>query len=202
MLQARNLTKANRIHNVSLTIQAGESLALMGPSGCGKTTLARCLARRELPDSGEVIFPYPHTSVQLIPQDPADSLQPRFSVLDLIAEPFVIQRDPAAQTLARERMTWVGLPENLATRRPHQLSGGQRARVAIARALMLPLKLLILDESLASLNQSLQTEIVALLQRLQSESGMAILYITHSPELAAQAAPRRFTMESGRLISA
>jgi ABC-type dipeptide/oligopeptide/nickel transport system ATPase subunit len=208
MLTAQGLSKRHALRSITLTIHAGESVALMGPSGSGKSTLARCLAGHDTPDSGSIHLNGQsvsalsrrafHAAVQLIPQDPASSLQPRFTVREILEEPLRIQRrPPTLGTLLAD----VALPPESLTRKPHEFSGGERARIAIARALTLQPQLLILDESLASLDLPLQDEIINLLTRLRAEKGIALLYITHSPLWLKRIADRTLHLKDGQLVA-
>jgi len=201
---------------VSLAIRAGTTLALVGESGSGKSTLALCLALLERPTSGGIWFKERDLTalgdreqrgirgqVQMIFQDPAAALNPRWSVAEIVREPLVVQ----GQGSRRERedraiavLKQAGLAAELATRRPGELSGGQRQRVAIARALVLAPKLLILDEVLSALDCSVQAQIVNLLLELQRSLGLTYLFITHDLAMAAHVGDEIAVLERGRLV--
>lgn len=204
------------LHEIDLEIRAGSMVALVGGSGSGKSTLAKCIARVEQPASGEIYFEGKHIrelegsalkwfrrQVQLIYQDSATSLNPRFTSEEIVAEPLVIEgtiekQERRNQALAQ--MLHVGLPIELAERRPLELSGGQRQRLAVARALILKPKLLILDEALSGLDLLVQKQIVDMLRSLQSENLLAYLFITHDLALAEEIADEIVVLHEGRIV--
>lgn len=178
------------LDDVSLTIRAGETVALSGPSGAGKSTLARCLARRERWDAGQIDLG--NRPVQLVQQEPSESLNPRWTLGQCLRE-----ASPHANADVLER---VGLPAQWFARNVSELSEGQRSRVAIARAALAAAEgLLIVDESLASLDASTIRDVAGFLRDAQRHTGMACLVITHRLDLAAGLAHRTLTMEAGRL---
>jgi ABC-type glutathione transport system ATPase component len=204
------------LDGVSLTIFPGTTLAVVGESGSGKSTLASCLACLESPTAGNIWFEGKNLvklgerarrqvrpQIQLIFQDPASSLNPRWSVLEILVEPLILQgkfkpeemKQHASSLLAR-----VGLPPDIVERLPTELSGGQRQRLAIARALALEPKLLILDEALSALDCSVQAQIANLLMELQSTLGMTYLFITHDLAMAAYLADEIAVMNRGRIV--
>lgn len=187
------------LRDVSLSIRRGEILGLVGPSGSGKSTLARCLVRLERPDTGEIIFEEDRTRIQLIPQQPAASLNPRFSAREVVEEPLVIQKRCRPDAAARA-MQLAGLPSSLLDRGAHELSGGERQRLAIARALVLEPLLLILDESFAGLDPRLQNQMADLLRSLQQRLGVACLLIAHDLELVGELAGQLAVMEEGAIV--
>lgn len=186
------------LRNVSLAIFRGETLALVGPSGSGKSTLARCVAGFEQPDSGEIVVP-DGARVQLIFQQPAASLNPRFTAAEIIEEPLLIQRRARAGEAARA-MQLVGLSPNALGKHALEFSGGERQRLAIARALVVEPSLLILDESFAGLDWRLQEQIAALLRELQQRLGLSYLVISHDLELVAGLAHSLAVMEDGSIV--
>lgn len=189
------------VDDVSLEIHPGETVGLVGESGSGKTTLARLLAGLIAPTAGEVRF---HgRSLSMIFQSPLLSLDPRMRVADLIAEPLVIRkvaRGSALRTQVTELVEEVGLDAGLAARRPHELSGGQRQRVAIARALALRPELILCDEPVASLDVTIQRQILELLLRLQARHRMAYLFISHHLGVVGAVAHRILVMHQGRIV--
>ncbi|HWZ78255.1 MAG TPA: ATP-binding cassette domain-containing protein [Candidatus Sulfotelmatobacter sp.] len=204
------------LNGASFSIASGTTLALVGDSGSGKSTLALCLACLERPTSGRIWFEGRNLAalgekelrrvrpqIQLIFQDPARSINPRYTALEIVMEPLLVQRkwgqhevrDRAVQSLER-----VGLHREMATRRAHEFSGGQRQRLAIARALMLEPRLLILDEALSALDCSVQAQIANLLLDLQSSLGLTYLFITHDPAMAAHLSDEAALMDRGRIV--
>jgi len=172
------------LDGVSFKILPGTTFAVVGESGSGKSTLAACLACLESPTSGNIWFEgidiakggesvrrQVRPKIQLIFQDPASSLNPRWRVLDILIEPLILQRKFSHKEMnlgANSLLERVGLSPDIAARLPTELSGGQRQRLAIARALTLEPKLLILDEALSALDCSVQAQIANLLTELQS----------------------------------
>jgi ABC-type glutathione transport system ATPase component len=204
------------LDGVSFTIHSGTTLAVVGESGSGKSTLAACLACLESPTSGDIWFEgvdiakggkhvrcRVRPQIQLIFQDPAASLNPRWKVLDTLIEPLILQRKfshKEMNLLASSLMERVGLSPDIMARLPTELSGGQRQRLAIARALTLEPKLLILDEALSALDCSVQAQIANLLMELQSSLAMTYLFITHDLAMAAHLADDIAVMNRGRIV--
>lgn len=204
------------VDGVSFAIHPGTTLAVVGQSGSGKSTLALCLACLEYPTSGSIWFEGRNIvrlgengrreirpQIQVIFQDPANSLNPRWNALEILLEPLVLQgkftREEMMQR-ASSLLGRVGLSTEITERSPVELSGGQRQRLAIARALVLEPKLLILDEALSSLDCSVQAQIANLLMELQSSFGMTFLFITHDLAMAAHLADEMAVMNRGRIL--
>jgi peptide/nickel transport system ATP-binding protein len=201
---------------VSLSIDRQTTTALVGESGSGKSTLALCVASLERPTAGKIWFGGREITyldekelravrpqVQLVFQDPARSLNPRWTTMEIVSEPLSIQRRWSHQQRrerACELLERVGIPPDKIGQRPHQLSGGQRQRLAIARALALEPGLLILDEALSALDCSVQAQIVNLLLDLQSSLGLTYLFITHDFAMAAHLSGQIAVMEQGRIV--
>ena len=204
------------LQGVSFSIRPESTLALVGESGSGKSTLAFCLACMEQPTSGRIVFQGNEITaldekqqravrpqIQLVFQDPARSLNPRFSALELVSEPLLVQgrlHKRKREDRARALLAQVGLPQEKALQRAEEFSGGQRQRLAIARALALEPKLLILDEALSALDCSVQAQIANLLLELQSSLGLTYLFITHDFAMAGHLADEIAVMERGKVV--
>ena len=206
------------VDDVSLTIGPGESVGLVGESGCGKSTLVRLLARLLDPSDGRIVFAGQalseiraerfarapqRASIQMVFQDPTDSLNPRFSARDAIAEPLrLLTALSAAEIDARvdEVALQVGLPLALLPRYAHQLSGGQKARVGIARALAVKPRLLILDEPTAALDVSVQAVVLQLLADLRRDLGLSYLFVSHDLNVVRLLTDRVAVMYLGKIV--
>ncbi len=200
------------LRSVDLEIHPNCLTAIVGESGSGKSTLAACIASLQKPDSGRIWFDGEdisnagivlHKKVQLVFQDAAGALNPRFNAVEIIEEPLDIQKlgskSQRKQTV-RELMEQVGLPAECAARRASQLSGGQRQRLAIARALALRPRLLILDESLSGLDLITQAEILNLLAQLRSSHALTYLLISHDIGLVSLVSDYIAVMHKGSLV--
>lgn len=194
------------LDNVSLHLDKGETLAVVGESGCGKTTLARAVLGLQPVTDGEItigernvktVEPGQAETVGMVWQDPFASIDPRWKVKDVVAEPVRLagRRANIEQLLAD-----VGLDSAMADRYPHQLSGGQRQRVAIGRALALRPPLVICDEPTAALDLSMQAQILNLLRDIQKTLGCAFLYISHDLTTVRFLADRIAVMYLGRIV--
>ena len=206
------------VDDVSLHIAPGESLGLVGESGCGKSTLVRLLARLLDASQGRIVFDGQDIAalpaaafarhalrprIQMVFQDPTDSLNPRFTARDAIAEPCRLLAGldaAAARARVDEVAQQVGLPPELLSRFPHQLSGGQKARVGIARALAPRPQLLILDEPTAALDVSVQAVVLQLLDRLRRELGLTTLFVSHDLNVVRLLTDRVAVMVLGKIV--
>jgi peptide/nickel transport system ATP-binding protein len=204
------------VDDVSFSIGLGESVGLVGESGCGKSTLVRLITRMLDLTAGDIIYRgrnigfIPARSfagtqfrakIQMVFQDPTDSLNPRHTAFDAIAEP--VRRLGGAKRLEQavaEAAKMVGLPAELLPRYPHQLSGGQKARVGIARAVVLMPDLLVLDEPTAALDVSVQATILRLLADLKRELGMSYLFVSHDLNVVRMLCDRVVVMYLGRIV--
>jgi oligopeptide/dipeptide ABC transporter ATP-binding protein len=209
--------KFNRaVDGVSLRIGPGETLGLVGESGCGKSTLGRCIARLYRPTAGMIRFQGQditgmggrslrpmRQNIQMIFQDPMESLNARHTVGDILEEPFVVQRmgDRAWRSKrVTELLNIVGLPARSVTRYPFEFSGGQRQRIGIARAIALNPKLVICDEPVSALDVSIQSQILNLLVDLQQEFNLSYLFIAHDLAVVKHVSDRVAIMYLGKII--
>ncbi|MBO9470072.1 dipeptide ABC transporter ATP-binding protein [Endozoicomonas sp. G2_2] len=205
------------VDGVSLALQPGRTLGLVGESGCGKSTLARALTGMVPITAGDLVFDgrrvehrKPTTwkslrrDVQMIFQDPLASLDPRMTVGQIVAEPLRHLRPELSRSernrRVRDMIERVGLSQAQINRYPHEFSGGQCQRIGIARALVVEPKVLICDEPVSALDVSIQARIVELLQELQAEFGIAILFIAHDLAVVRQISDEVMVMYLGRVM--
>jgi peptide/nickel transport system ATP-binding protein len=207
------------VDGISFSVARGESVGLVGESGCGKSTTSMMVMRLLDQTSGRINFDgeeigsiMPNafarlplrSRIQMVFQDPTDSLNPRFTAARAIADPILqlgdIRGRDALRGRCEELATLVGLPINLLDRFPHQLSGGQKARVGIARAIALHPKLVILDEPTAALDVSVQAVVLNLLQVLKARMGMSYLFVSHDLNVVRLLCDRVIVMRTGRIV--
>jgi peptide/nickel transport system ATP-binding protein len=207
------------VDGISFTVGHGESVGLVGESGCGKSTTSMMVMRLLDQTSGRIMFDgeeiggiLPNVfarlplrkSIQMVFQDPTDSLNPRFTAVRAIADPIMrlggIKGRDALRARCEELATLVGLPLHLLDRFPHQMSGGQKARVGIARAIALNPKLVILDEPTAALDVSVQAVVLNLLQDLKQSLGMSYLFVSHDLNVVRLLCDRVIVMRTGRVV--
>ncbi|MHC2227973.1 peptide/nickel transport system ATP-binding protein [Bradyrhizobium elkanii] len=207
------------VDGISFQVDHGESVGLVGESGCGKSTTSMMVMRLLDQTSGRIMFDgediggiapqsfarLPRRSqIQMVFQDPTDSLNPRFTAARAIADPIMQLGDISGRDALRDRCEelarLVGLPVNLLDRFPHQLSGGQKARVGIARAIALHPKLVILDEPTAALDVSVQAVVLNLLQDLKQSMGMSYLFVSHDLNVVRLLCDRVIVMRAGRIV--
>ncbi len=209
--------KFEALKGVSFQMTAGETVAVVGESGSGKSTLARTLLQLEEPTGGRALWHGENLfeksrsemqdvrrAMQMVFQDPTQSLNPRMNVFQIISEAFVIHREilPKAKWRARveELLVQVGLGPEHMDRYPHQFSGGQRQRIAIARALAMEPELIVCDEAVSSLDVSIQAQVIKLLDRLRRELGIAFLFIAHDLPVVRDFADRVIVMKDGEIV--
>ena len=214
LLRARAYNQA--IDNVSITVNAGETLGLVGESGCGKSTLARCVTKLHQPESGRILFEGQdilklnrsqtlayRRSVQMIFQDPMESLNSRHSVEEILTEPYVIHNIGDYKSRQQEvsrLLDIVGLPSSARSHYPFEFSGGQRQRIGIARALSLKPKLIVCDEAVSALDVSIQSQIINLLLDLQQEFNLSYLFIAHDLAVVKHISDRVAVMYLGEIV--
>ncbi len=217
----KGASEVRAVDDVSLEIHAGETLGLVGESGSGKSTLGRLILRLIEPTSGSICFEGAdllaasrgemrrlRRDMQIIFQDPFASLDPRFRVEEIIAEPLEIHRNQNGEPRGRdgvrarvaELLRAVGLDESIRRRFPHEFSGGQRQRIGIARALALRPKFIVADEPVSALDVSVGAQIVNLLAQLQRDFGLTYLFISHSMPVVRYLSTRIAVMYRGKIV--
>jgi oligopeptide transport system ATP-binding protein len=201
------------VNGVSFELYPGESVGLVGESGCGKTTTARCILGLERPTQGRILFQGEDLAelkpaqlrarrrqFQMVFQDPDESLNPRFTVRRMLREPLVLHGLFHAEEQLSQAVDRVNLERSLLRRFKHQLSGGQKQRVGVARAIMTSPQLVVLDEPTSSLDMSLRIHVLALLRRLQHESNMTYLFISHDLSTVRHLCDRVLVMYLGQVV--
>lgn len=205
------------VNDVSFSLKAGETLGVVGESGCGKSTLGRAILRLVPKASGTIVYQGREIGdlterqvrplrreMQIIFQDPLASLNPRMTIGDIIAEPLLTFEPNLSTAERKERvkqiMDKVGLRPEVINRYPHEFSGGQCQRIGIARAMILNPKLVICDEPVSALDVSIQAQIINLLMKLQKETGVSFLFISHDLSVVRHISHRIAVFYLGRLI--
>ena len=212
----RKVGNVYAVDDVSLTIKSSETVGLVGESGCGKTTLGRTIVRLYKPTDGNIYFGRKNITrlrqkelrdyrrnMQMIFQDPFESLNSRHTVGDILEEPFIIHNVGTPDERKEEVKTLlykVGLPEHAAIRFPHEFSGGQRQRIGIARAIALKPDLIICDEPVSALDVSIQSQILNLLMDLQKEMNLSYLFIAHDLAVVKHISDRIAVMYLGKIV--
>ncbi|MFD2176263.1 ABC transporter ATP-binding protein [Veronia pacifica] len=204
------------VDGVSFSVKRGETLGLVGESGCGKSTLGRTILKLYEPTEGKIFFEGEDITdftvkqmrplrkdMQVVFQDPLESLNQRHTIGMILEEPFVIHNigtSAERRKWAAELLEKVGLPADAITRYPHEFSGGQRQRIGIARAIALKPKLLICDESVSALDVSVQAQIINLLLKLQQEMNLAMIFISHDLSVVRQVSDNVAVMYFGEMV--
>ncbi|MCW8330396.1 dipeptide ABC transporter ATP-binding protein [Photobacterium sp. SDRW27] len=204
------------VDGVSFDVKAGETLGLVGESGCGKSSVGRTLLKLHEPTAGQIIYngqDITHLSpsemvslrkeMQIIFQDPMESLNSRHTIGTIIAEPFEIHNiglPEEREAWVKELLQKVGLPVSAANRYPHEFSGGQRQRIGIARAIALNPKLIVCDEAVSALDVSVQSQIINLLLDLQKQMNLALIFIAHDLSVVRHISDKIAVMYLGRIV--
>jgi oligopeptide transport system ATP-binding protein len=213
----KEIGRVRAVNGVSFDLSEGETLGLVGESGCGKSTTARAVLQLHRPTAGQVLFKgtdlcqlqgeelrLQRRDLQMIFQDPYASLDPRWTVRRIIAEPLknfgLAKSGSELRTQVHQLMETVGLDPSFESRYPHEFSGGQRQRIGIARALALEPKVIFCDEPVSALDVSIQAQIVNLLEELQQKLGLAYVFIAHDLAVVRHIAHRVAIMYLGRIV--
>jgi peptide/nickel transport system ATP-binding protein len=212
----RHVGDVKAVDGVTLTIERGETLGLVGESGCGKSTVGRALLRLYDPTAGRIVFDGTDIThlgerelrplrrrMQMVFQDPYASLNPRHSVGRMVGEPLRVHglsRGKDVHKRVRELLQIVGLPQDAATRYPHEFSGGQRQRIGLARALALNPDFVVCDEPVSALDVSIQAQIINLLETLQSDFDLTYLFIAHDLAVVRHISDRIAVMYLGQIM--
>jgi peptide/nickel transport system ATP-binding protein len=206
VLEVENISKIygkrRVVDAVSFALDQGDNLAIVGESGCGKTTLAKMMMGLIKPDSGTVSTQ--PRSLQMVFQDPQQSLDPLWNVREILKEALHLRQRSLSvvdvQTRLEEMLKAVGLSEQVLTRFPHEFSGGERQRIAIARALLANPQVLILDEAVSALDTLVQKQIMDLLKKLKQEFNLTYIFISHNLRLVRQFSDKIIVMYNGKII--
>jgi len=205
ILHIQNVSKSfgnlRAVDGASVSLAPGEHLAIIGESGCGKTTLAKMMMGLIKPDTGS-IKAEAH-SLQMVFQDPYQSLDPLWNVREILKEALWRERALSAaqfQEKLEKILLAVGLTPQILERFPHEFSGGERQRIAIARALLASPKILVLDEAVSALDTLVQKQIIDLLKKLRQEFNLTTIFISHNLRLVRHFSDKIIVMYQGKII--
>lgn len=212
----RRVGTVHAVNGVTFEVKKGETIGLVGESGCGKTTVGRSILRLYEPTEGQILFDnqditrasqkkmrHLRREMQMVFQDPFESLNSRHTIGQILEEPFIIHKiqTPAERTSTiRNLLDRVGLPNNVLDRFPHEFSGGQRQRIGIARAISLNPKLVICDEPVSALDVSIRSQILNLLLELQEELDLTYMFIAHDLAVVKHISDRIAVMYLGHIV--
>lgn len=212
----RQVGTVHALNGVSFTLREGETLGVVGESGCGKSTLGKTLLRLHEPTSGEAVFQGENLfqlrgkklrdlrrDIQMIFQDPYESLNSRHTIGTILEEPFLIHKigsETSRRQEIKKILKRVGLQENAIYRFPHEFSGGQRQRIGIARAIALKPKIVLCDEPVSALDVSVQSQVLNLLLELQKELGLTYIFIAHDLAVVKHISDRVAVMYLGNIV--
>ena len=205
LLHIQHVSKSFRglraVDDVSISLEAGDHLAIVGESGCGKTTLAKMMMGLIRPDAGS-IKAQAH-SLQMVFQDPYQSLDPLWNVREILKEALwrdIRMTNNEAQERMEQMLTAVGLSSQVLQRFPHEFSGGERQRIAIARALLASPQVLILDEAVSALDIPVQKQVMGLLRKLRQDFNLTTIFISHNLRLVRDFSDKIVIMYEGRIV--
>lgn len=214
-LLRRTVGHVRAVDGVDFSLQQGETLGVVGESGCGKSTMGRSVLRLIEPTQAKISFQNKNVmgldrlslralrrEMQLVFQDPYASLNPRYSIAQTLAEPLEIHSIGTRKSRIKDVQSIlerVGLDADYASRYPHEFSGGQRQRIGIARALMLNPKLIVLDEPVAALDVSVQSQVLNLLDDLQQEFNLTYIFVAHDLSVVRHISNRVLVMYLGNM---